>query len=125
MLVAGVELTRQRDLVDAEAGLAAVRCSVASAYSLPWCSATPSAIRCWVAHWSEPLRSSDRKPRVGAQRGGSPTEHSEEVRQLSAARQGALEHRDAALGRGDSSWTWNLLSLIFILLHFLRAAYER
>src|ERR671919_1046405 len=36
----------------------AVRCSVASPYSLPWCSATASAMRCWVAYGKAPLRSS-------------------------------------------------------------------
>src|ERR671919_1678981 len=36
----------------------AVRWSVESPYSLPWCSATASAMRCWVASVSVPLRSS-------------------------------------------------------------------
>ena len=61
--------------------------------------------------------------RVGAQRRGRPAEHSEEVGELTAP--GSAPFRTGTLRSGavSSSWTWNLLSLVFMPLHFLRAAY--
>ncbi len=78
-----------------------VRCSVERAYSLPWCSATASAMRCWVAYGSAPWRKLGAKAGVGAQHGRRAGEHADEVGKLAAAGERALQDRDAALRRSQ------------------------
>src|SRR4051812_26427714 len=95
--VVGVELARQRDLVHAEAGVAAGalerRERVLAALVLRDRERDPLLGR--VGERAVPeLRA---EARVGAQHGRRSGHHPDEVRELPAARQRALEDRDAAL----------------------------
>ena len=58
-------------------------------------------MRCCVAYGRLPWRSSERKRAYARSTAGEPGEHADEVRELTAAGERALQDRDAALGSGE------------------------
>ena len=98
-----------------------VRSSVASANSLDWCSATASAIRCWVATDSVPWRSSERMRVKARSAAGEPASTPTMFESWPPAVRAAFRMGWLRSGAVRSSWTRNLLSLVFIAASFCRS----
>ena len=118
-----VELAGERDLVEAEPGLARGALEHREPVLASWCWATASAIRCWVLSGSEPWRSSSGSARSARRRRRRAGQDAEEVRELPAPAEGALQDRKAALRRGQLVVDLEPALLGLHRLHFLRSVW--
>ena len=123
LLVARVELTREGDLVHSEAGVAARALERGERVLAPLvlCDGERDALLGRVGERA--VAQLGAHARVRAQHRRRPGEHADEVRELASARECALENGTLPSGAVSSSWTWNLLSFVFMALHFPLATY--
>ena len=80
-------------------------------------------MRCWVAYGSAPLRSSERKRAYARSTAGDPASTPMKFGSCPPPASAPLRIGTLRSGAVSSSWTWNLLSLTFIGLLFLRTTY--
>src|SRR5436190_16513667 len=76
-------------------------------------------MRCWVATGSAERRSSERKRAYARSVAGEPASTPMKFESCPPAESAPLSTGRLPSGAVSSSWTWNLLSLVFMVLHFL------
>ena len=80
-------------------------------------------MRCWVAYASEPLRSSERMRAYERSTAGDPASTPMKFGSCPPPASAPLRMGTLPSGAVSSSWTWNLLSFVFMALLFPLATY--